>query len=59
MIEHGPIASLRWPSMRMQFRLARPDLTRGLAVGDRVDFRFHQSGEAYVVDEIRKAEAQR
>jgi Cu(I)/Ag(I) efflux system membrane fusion protein len=58
-IEHGPVASLRWPSMRMQFGLARPNLTRGLAVGDRVDFRFHRSGEAYVVDEIRKAEAAR
>jgi Cu(I)/Ag(I) efflux system membrane fusion protein len=58
-IEHGPIASLRWPSMTMQFSLARPELARGLAVGDAVSFRFRQSGGAYVVDEIRKTEGAR
>lgn len=52
MIAHPPIASLNWPAMTMQFRLARPELTRGLAVGDAVAFRFREADGAYVVDEI-------
>lgn len=54
MIAHPPITSLNWPAMTMQFRLARPELVRGLAVGDSVAFRFREVGGAYVVDEIRE-----
>lgn len=51
-IAHAPIASLNWPAMTMQFRLARPELARGLAVGDSVAFRFREAGAAYVIDDI-------
>ncbi len=56
-IAHGAVASLGWPAMSMQFTLARPELARDLRVGDQVAFRFRQSGEAYVVDEISKTGA--
>jgi Cu(I)/Ag(I) efflux system membrane fusion protein len=56
MIEHAPIASLRWPTMTMQFRLARPELGRGLEAGDSVTFRFRQQGSAYVIESIRETE---
>lgn len=52
MIAHPPIASLNWPAMTMQFRLARPELSRGLAVGDAVAFRFREADGAYVIEEI-------
>ena len=39
-LSHGPIASLKWPQMTMDFKLPKGGLSRGLAVGDRVDFEF-------------------
>ena len=51
-IAHTPIASLNWPAMTMQFRLARPELARGLTVGDSVAFRFRESEGAYVIEDI-------
>jgi Cu(I)/Ag(I) efflux system membrane fusion protein len=56
-IAHAPIASLGWPAMTMQFRLARPELASGLAVGESVSFRFRQAGGAYVIDAIREERA--
>lgn len=56
MIAHPPIASLNWPAMTMQFRLARPELARGLAVGDSVAFRFREADGAYVIEEISETE---
>lgn len=53
-IAHGPVASLNWPSMTMQFGFVGPDQARGLAVGDAVSFRFREAGGAYVIDDIRK-----
>ncbi|MFN3463862.1 MAG: efflux RND transporter periplasmic adaptor subunit [Terricaulis sp.] len=53
-IAHGPIASLNWPAMNMQFRLSRPEQGRGLAVGDAVAFRFHEMSGAYVIEDIRE-----
>jgi len=53
-IAHGPVASLNWPSMTMQFSFARAELARGLEVGDMVSFRFREADGAYVIDEIRE-----
>jgi len=53
-IAHGPVASLNWPSMTMQFSFARAELARGLAVGETVSFRFREAEGAYVIEEIRE-----
>lgn len=53
-LAHGPVAALSWPAMTMAFGLARPDIARGLAVGDSVTFRFHQGGAGYMVDHMTK-----
>ena len=39
-LSHGPIASLKWPAMTMDFKLPKGGLTHGVAVGDRVKFEF-------------------
>jgi Cu(I)/Ag(I) efflux system membrane fusion protein len=54
-IAHGPIASLRWPAMTMQFELAHLEQARGLRAGEQVSFRFRRQGARYVIDDIRKA----
>ncbi|WOB10922.1 efflux RND transporter periplasmic adaptor subunit [Piscinibacter gummiphilus] len=56
-LDHGPIASIQWPAMQMPFKLARPELGRGLKAGDPVRFNFTQSGDAYVVQSIERAGA--
>lgn len=56
-IAHGPIASLDWPAMSMQFSFARPELATGLNVGDVVAFRFRHIGGGYVIGEINQTGA--
>lgn len=53
-VAHGPVASLQWPSMTMAFVFERPELARGLAVGESVAFSFRQDGSRYVITAIRE-----
>lgn len=52
-LSHGPIASLKWPAMSMEFTLANAALAQKLKPGDRVAFEFveRQPGE-YVITQI-------
>lgn len=52
-IQHGPIKQLGWPGMTMGFT-AKPDLLKGIAVGDKVAFEIKGSGENYEVTSIHK-----
>lgn len=51
-LSHGPIPSMRWGPMTMAFKLARPELASGLKAKDSVRFRFRQSGDDFVIEEI-------
>ena len=50
-IRHGPIASLDWPPMTMDFRVRDPALLRALKPGQKVDFDLveEQAGEYVIV----------
>ncbi len=52
-LNHGPVASLNWPAMTMDFKAANAALLQGLRAGQRVSFEFveRQRGE-YVVTSI-------
>ena len=52
-LNHGPVASLKWPAMTMEFKAANPALLGGLKPGQAVSFEFveRQPGE-YVVTSI-------
>lgn len=39
-ISHGPVPSLKWPAMKMDFALANPALAQGLTPGSKVAFEF-------------------
>ena len=39
-LSHGPIASLKWPEMTMEFRAPKGGLPRNVAAGDKVAFSF-------------------
>ena len=52
-IDHGAIPSVEWPAMKMGFS-AKPELLKGLAVGDKVDFEVTVTGNAGEVTAIKK-----
>jgi len=55
-LNHGPVPSLKWPAMTMEFKAANTSLLKGLAPGQRVQFEFveRQPGE-YVATSIAPA----
>jgi Cu(I)/Ag(I) efflux system membrane fusion protein len=55
-IEHGPIASLKWPAMSMEFKVKdRAQLAR-LAKGQAVEFEFSEQGAGeFVIQRISPA----
>ncbi|HNO75696.1 MAG TPA: efflux RND transporter periplasmic adaptor subunit [Nitrosomonas mobilis] len=53
-LAHGPIASLNWPAMRMDFQLTDSDWLRSLQPGQKVIFDFiEQPAGEYVIVAIR------
>jgi Cu(I)/Ag(I) efflux system membrane fusion protein len=54
MLSHGPIPSLKWPDMTMEFKLAAAGQAKAIAPGDRVRFRFYRSGNDFVLESIEK-----
>ncbi len=52
-ITHGPVASLRWPSMTMAFGVKDKALLEKTKPGAKVEFSFVQSGRDYVITEVK------
>jgi Cu/Ag efflux protein CusF len=44
-IEHGPVESLKWPGMTMDFKLANETLLKGVKPGASIDFEFVERGQ--------------
>lgn len=55
-LQHEAIAAIGWPAMTMTFKLASPDLLKGVKVGDRVRFSLHPAGMASTVTAIAPAQ---
>jgi Cu(I)/Ag(I) efflux system membrane fusion protein len=57
-LNHGPVASLKWPAMTMEFKVANAALLQGLKPGQAVRFEFveRQPGE-YVVTSLTASPA--
>jgi RND family efflux transporter MFP subunit len=57
-LNHGPVPSLKWPAMTMEFKAANASLLNGVKQGQAVAFEFveRQPGE-YVVTSIARAPA--
>ncbi|MBL8318400.1 MAG: efflux RND transporter periplasmic adaptor subunit [Burkholderiaceae bacterium] len=60
-IDHGPVASLKWPAMTMEFKAANTALLNGLRRGQAVNFEFveRQPGEYVVTSIVQSAGAAR
>jgi Cu(I)/Ag(I) efflux system protein CusF len=48
-IAHGPVQSLKWPAMTMNFLVKDKTLLDRLSSGKKVDFEFVQQGRDYVI----------
>ena len=57
-IEHGPVESLKWPSMTMEFTFANSALLSGLKPGVSIDFEFVERGQGeWVITAVKPAVA--
>jgi len=57
-LNHGPVATLKWPAMTMEFKVAHDGLLRGVKPGDKVDFEFVERGKGeWVITAITPAAA--
>ena len=54
-LAHGPVASLKWPAMTMDFRVKDPALSRTLKPGQQIDFEFVDAGGEYVIVRVQPA----
>ena len=52
-LNHGAIPGVGWPAMKMGFS-AKPNLLKGIAVGDKVDFDVTVTRSAGEVTQIKK-----
>jgi Cu(I)/Ag(I) efflux system membrane fusion protein len=56
-LAHGPIASLQWPAMTMDFRVSDPALLRSLKPGQKVAFEItEESAGEYIIVHIQPAD---
>jgi Cu(I)/Ag(I) efflux system membrane fusion protein len=55
-LAHGPVASLKWPAMTMDFRVKDPALGRTLKPGQKIDVEFVDAGGGeYVIVRVQPA----
>ena len=53
-LEHGPVASLKWPAMTMEFELADKAMVDRLKPGAKVDIQFREKSKGkYVVTDVK------
>jgi Cu/Ag efflux protein CusF len=51
-LDHGPIADINWPAMKMEFSVAPSVDLSQVKTGDRVQFTLSGSGNSYTVQSI-------
>jgi len=52
-ISHGPVPTIRWPSMTMTFGVKDKAMLDKVKPGANVEFGFVQSGKDYTITEIK------
>jgi Cu(I)/Ag(I) efflux system periplasmic protein CusF len=53
-LAHDPVPALKWPAMTMSFSIS-PELAKGVAAGQRVNFEFTVKGMSGTITKIAVA----
>ena len=48
-LAHGPVASLNWPAMTMDFKVKDPAVLRALSAGQQIKFDISESGGEWII----------
>jgi Cu/Ag efflux protein CusF len=55
-VTHGPVASLKWPGMTMEFKAANEAILKQLKPGAAIDFEFVERGQGeWVITSVKLA----
>jgi Cu/Ag efflux protein CusF len=52
-IDHGPVASMKWPAMTMTFKAREKALLQNIKPGQQVEFDFEQHGKDHVITKVK------
>ena len=52
-IDHGPVKSLNWPAMSMNFQVKDKALLDKFALGKKVEVEFEQRGKQNVISSVK------
>ena len=53
-LDHGPIASMKWPSMSMEFEVADKKMLENLKAGSKVQFQFTEKSKGkYLITDLK------
>lgn len=52
-IDHGPVASMKWPAMTMGFKAKDKKALDGLKPGQKIEFEFVQRGKDSVITQVK------
>ena len=52
-ITHGPVESLGWPGMTMDFQVKDKALLKGLKAGQKIDFDLARQDDGYIITAIK------
>ena len=57
-VEHGPVESLKWPAMTMEFKLANEALLKSVKPGASIDFEFVERGQGeWVITSLKPSQS--
>jgi membrane fusion protein, copper/silver efflux system len=52
-IEHGPVPTLKWPPMTMEFKAKDRSVLQGLKPGQHIEFDFFEQSGDYVIERVK------
>jgi Cu(I)/Ag(I) efflux system periplasmic protein CusF len=52
-IDHGPVASMKWPAMTMTFKAKDRKMLEAVKPGQNIEFDFEQQGKDHVITKVK------
>jgi Cu/Ag efflux protein CusF len=52
-IDHGPVASMKWPAMTMTFKAKDKKMLEAVKPGQKIEIDFEQQGKDHVITKVK------